>query len=313
MIANSNNNNSNNNGASERSVADYDFSPFIYTCSSHFVKCSQLLPEWGWLWFLSSPINLSPFAGSQNVSLCLLQYSLNIFLLSSLAPSLNISLHPMNKSQNEPLQTPYKATCNFQTHHLLSRMALSPCHWILPPWDERQRILYFYMSLNRASATHFVNQMLEKFTSKSSTQNASVKNLFSQGTMFAWAASGTETISNTTRFMPSRSGREKTSHGHSLFSLESLPLQSSLNFLLSTFGIRWAWNYFSAATASTCLHRTRSIKNAKDALYIIQNPACTIRREWHDLQHAPIIGKNNSTNNLYSINHVLDYIYVHIC
>ena len=62
------------------------------------------------------------------------------------------------------------------------------------PWDERQRIIYFYISLNRASAAYFVNQTLEKFTSKSSTQNASVKNLFPQGTMFACVASGIETV-----------------------------------------------------------------------------------------------------------------------
>ena len=113
--------------------------------------------------------------------------------MSPLAPHLNILLHPMNKSQNELLQNPYKATCNFQTHHPLFRMALSLRHWILPPWDERRRIIYFYISLNRASAAYFVSQTLEKFTSKSSTQNASVKTLFPQGTTFACVASGIET------------------------------------------------------------------------------------------------------------------------
>ena len=51
--------------------------------------------------------------------------------------------------------------------------------------------------MNRASAAYFVSQTLEKFTSKSSTQNASVKTLFPQGTTFACVASGIETAVST--------------------------------------------------------------------------------------------------------------------
>lgn len=122
---------------SERSVLDYYLSSFICTCISYFIKCSVTFRMMTIL-FLSPTIILAfvstPFSSSQSVLLCFLQDFLHSnFSLKSLCPILKQFTSPVNGSHNQPFRIPYKTSCNLQTHHMFSGLALSLCHWIVCP------------------------------------------------------------------------------------------------------------------------------------------------------------------------------------
>ena len=76
----------------KRLVLDYCFSPFICTCISHFVKCFQLLPEWGWLYNFHNQPSAFPHSVVHRIIFSPVFLKLKYFS-SPLVPSLNILLH----------------------------------------------------------------------------------------------------------------------------------------------------------------------------------------------------------------------------
>lgn len=111
-----------------------------------------------------------------------------VFLLNPTAQTLNIVLV---KSHSQPLHISYKTTCSFQTHPVLSGLALSLSLNYVPPWDDGSCIISIFLAPNRASVTFCVNQTLEKSTSHPRrTQGWTTS--FPKEPHYTWAASGLE-------------------------------------------------------------------------------------------------------------------------